>query len=331
MTSGLTVRSVLTAGEHVEIVNALPWVDRLVASALGPSQGATTVGAGDAPVSIVVEDARSPIDTRGWTTLGRDAWHRDGQVVIRDVATSGFDVRVSVTEDGPRFVYRWRPPPRTRAASMLLRTRARLLARAILLQYPALWWASTRGRVPLHAPAVGLEWGAALLAGPSGVGKSTLVFREIQSGHSAVSDNLSVSDGTSVWGVVEPVRTEGGSGPRAPHGRREMALTNRVPEVIPDRVVVLRRGPEVLVRACQAEVAERTLTAATYAAGELRRFWTFAAMLALGTGIGPAHPPVAAVARILTSTLSCIEIGLPSLDGVRLSDLLTSRPATTWT
>jgi hypothetical protein len=331
VTSGLTVRSVLTAGEHVEIVNALPWVDRLVASALGPSQGATTVGAGDPPVSIVVEDARSPIDTRGWTTLGRDAWHRDGQVVIRDVATSGFDVRACVTEDGPRFVYRWRPPPRTRAASMLLRTRARLLARAILLQYPALWWASTRGRVPLHAPAVGLEWGAALLAGPSGVGKSTLVFREIQSGHSAVSDNLSVSDGTSVWGVVEPVRTEGGSGPRAPHGRREMALTNRVPEVIPDRVVVLRRGPEVHVCECQAEVAERTLTAATYAAGELRRFWTFAAMLALGTGIGPAHPPVAAVAGILTSRLSCIEIGLPSLDGVRLSDLLTSRPATTWT
>jgi hypothetical protein len=322
---------VFTAGERVEIECALPWVERLIADTLGPSNEVQPAAEGHPDVSILIEDARSPFDTRGWAALARDASHRDGEVVVRDVGTSGFDLWTRVTEVGPRFTYRWRPPPRTLAASMVLRTRARLLARAVLLQYPMLWWAATRGRVPLHAPAVGLGSAVAVLAGPGGVGKSTLISREIQSGHPAVSDNLSVTDGTSVWGVVEPLRTEAASGRRVPHGRRETPLANRITTMSPDRVVVLRRGSDLVVRECPSELAERALVAGTYAAGELRRFWHFAAILALGTGIGPAHPSVTAVVGTLTSRLPCVEVELPTLDGIRLSDLVTSPRVPTWT
>jgi hypothetical protein len=318
-----------TAGELLELSCELAWADRLVAETFDGSEGGLGRLDGRSGVSVVVERSRASFDTRGWEVLGRDAWHRDGEIVIRDVATSGFDVRVAVTDGGPRFTYRWRPPPRTRAASMLLRTRARLLARAVLLQYPVLWWASVRGRAPLHAPAVETGSGAVLLAGPSGVGKSTLIAREVQVRHPAVSDNLCVSDGTFVWGLVEPIRTEEAAGRRAPHGRREGVLANRVAQLMPGRVVVLRRGKDRVVRECPPELAERALVAGTYAAGELRRFWTFAAMLALGTGVGRSHPPVSAVAAALSRRLPCIEVVLPDLVGVRLSDLLDPAPAPT--
>jgi hypothetical protein len=53
--------------------------------------------------------------------------------VIRDVATSGFDLYAR--QDGwvPDLVLRWRPPTRTHAAALVLRRRARLLASAVLL------------------------------------------------------------------------------------------------------------------------------------------------------------------------------------------------------
>ena len=71
------------------------------------------------------------------------------------------------------------------------------------------------------------------------------------------------------------------------YGRREVPLGGRVAAQVPDLIVVLRRGvrdqPEV--RRCDAAAATRWLVAGTYMAGELRRFWSFAATLSAGTGV----------------------------------------------
>jgi hypothetical protein len=314
-------RVVTTVGESVEVETGARWVSALLAESLG-GQGAEV----SAPSSlrIRVEDARRPFDGHGWTFLTRGVWVRDRALLMRDVCTSGFDMLLEWHGQEGQFTFRWNPPLRTRAANLALRSRFHLLARAALLQFPALWWAGTRGRVPLHAPAYARRQLTPLLAGPSGVGKTTLMARELADRACAVSDNLCVGDGERVWGLVEPMRAEHLAGRRMPHGRREGDLPNRVAVLRPDRVVVVRRGQRVELRPVDAEVAARVLTTGTYMAGELRRYWPFAATLAAATGLGPAHPPVLEVARTFASRLPCLEVGLPKADDLRLSDVLAT-------
>jgi hypothetical protein len=69
------------------------------------------------------------------------------------------------------------------------------------------------------------------------------------------------------------------------------------------------------------------LITGTYMAGELRRYWAFAATLAAGTDLGPSHAPVEAIARQLASRLPSVEIVLPRKPGVRLADLLSQMEA----
>jgi hypothetical protein len=313
-------KTVTTVGEMVQFETATRWVSDLLAESVG--------GADDAEASarnalrIRVEDAPRPFTDDGWTFLTRGAWVRDQALLVRDVCTSGFDALLEWDKQEAQFTFRWSPPPRTRAANLALRSRFHLLARAALLQYPALWWAGTHGRVPLHAPSYARRQLTPLLAGPSGVGKTTLLARELANGACAVSDNLCVGDGERVWGLVEPMRADHLAGRRMPHGRREGDLPNRVAVLKPDRVVVLRRGDRVGVRPLDAEVATRVLSTGTYMAGELRRYWSFAATLALATGLGPAHPPVVEVAHAFANRLPCLEVALPNADDLRLSDVL---------
>ena len=133
-------------------------------------------------VAIVVERDRRPFATEGWSTLARDAWHRDGAVVVRDVCTSGLDLHARVVEGIPVLTFRRRPRPTTLAANRVLPPRARLLTRCVLLQYPALWWAGTRERVPLHASLLRSGGHDVVVGGPSGVGKSTLIAAEVAAG-----------------------------------------------------------------------------------------------------------------------------------------------------
>ena len=92
-----------------------------------------------------------------------------------------------------------------------------------------------------------------------------------------------------------------------PHGRRERPLPARAPALAPNAIVVLRRGtPEPgALREADPETAAAAMIAATYMAGELRRYWGFAAALSAGTGVGPPHPPVAEVARTLAARMPC--------------------------
>lgn len=320
----------LTAGERLAIQCPRGWIaERIVEGA----DECFIPGPPDSPtVRVCVDPERKPFPVTGWTRLARDAWCRDGHVVLQDVATSGFDLHAWRDGQMTDLVVRWRPPRRTHAAALVLRERARMATRAVLLQYPALWAASTRGRVPLHAAALtagGQE--TVLLAGPSGVGKTSLVAEEIAARGSAVGDNLVVGDGCSVWGVVEPMHSDQGTGRRQPHGRRTMHLSGRVPVLKPSMLVVLARGTRHRVEECAPEAAARALIASTYAAGELRRYWGVHALLALGTGVGPPHPRVSETAAAFADRLRCLRVELPKVRGERLGDNLTTEGAEAWT
>lgn len=318
----------MTAGERLAVHSALGWVDDLLAPAIG--KAAEGAGRERPDVVVDIERSRAPFPVADWPHLGRDGRACDRAVALRDAATSGFDLLVEVADDDTVHVHvRWRPPQRTRLAGLLLRSRFRLLARAVLLQYPVLWRAQLRGRAPLHAPACEVAGRVLLLAGPSGVGKSTLVDRLLQEAGRATSDNLVVSDGFRAFGLVEPMRVSAAHpAPRAPrttHGRVERSLPRRADVLVPEVLVVLRRlpaGSPSHVARCTPEEAVRTLVGSTYMAGELRRFWGWSAALAVGSGRGPAHPPVSTVASILADRLPAVTVALGSLDEVSLASLL---------
>jgi hypothetical protein len=194
------------------------------------------------------------------------------------------------------------------------------------MQYPALWWAGVRGRAPMHASAWTSGGSTPLVTAPSGIGRSTLLRHELELGSCSTGDNLAVGDGTTLWGLVEPVRVEGGSGRRMPHGRREAAIAGRVEALDPDALVVLERGSDdrPTLRRCSSTKAERALVTSTYMAAELRRYWAFAATLAAGTGVGPAHPPVTEVASAFVAGQTSFSLVLGKSPGACLSELLTA-------
>lgn len=313
-----------TSGVDVGVESDLSWVSELLAECCGNSIEVDGVGRSrPAQLHIRVTRLRQPFELTGLSPVSRSTWAADGRMVMRDVCTSGFDLQLTFHDARPVFEYRWRPPMPSRAAALSLRSRFHLLARAALLQYPAMWWASTQGAVPLHAPVLKSNGVAVLLAGPAGVGKTTLIMREVDRGASATSDNLSVTDGLRCWGVVEPVRAEGMIGRRMPHGRRETQLKQREDCLIPQLIAVLGRSPNGLaMRRGSPRDAERSLVASTYMAGELRRFWGFAATLAGATDLGPAHPAVTDVAGTLSRRLPSIEVALPERHDVRISDVI---------
>jgi hypothetical protein len=311
-----------TAGEQIAIDCTVPWVAELIDEA---AAGELTNGnSGTGTLAVCVESTNRPFHNVMWEPLTRGAWRRGEEVVIEDVCSSGFDLLLNGGREQPEFNFRWRPTLRGQAAARLLRSRFILLARAVLIQYPALWRASLRGRAPLHASVCTAGDLQPMLAGPAGVGKSTLLAQELAAGGHAICDNICVSDGTTAWGLVEPLRVEGAAGRSMPHGRAERRMEGRATAMIPDLLVALKRGlAEVpTARKCDAETATRSLITGTYMAGELRRFWGFAATVAAGTELGPAHPPVERVARILASRLPCVEILLARRPGVRIVELL---------
>lgn len=307
-----------TAGEHIE----LNCHQRFLTGVLREGLVGQLTQDPDTPpdIRVTVEKSLAPFDTHGFDVLTRNAWHRPGEVLLRDACSSGLDLHVATTGPSLEIRARWRPPPVGRVAASILRSRARLLIRAVLLQYPALWWGQQRGRAPMHASvcSIGTDHGrSVLIAGPGGIGKSTIVNAELERGAIATSDNVCLSDGISAWGLLEPRRVPAGEtaskrGRRMPHDRREAPWTGRVDELMPILVLVLRRGTAKKTSCvrCDPDDAAKSLVAGTYMAGELRRYWAFASTVALGTGVGEVHPRVDQVARTLTADLPCWELTL---------------------
>jgi hypothetical protein len=313
-----------TAGERLVVECQIPWLEDLIREGAG---GELTEPEGAAAsVRVNVEAERRPFDTRGWEVLARGAWQRDGELVVENACTAGFDLHLRCTPNQATFTYRWRPPARERVAARVLRSRFHLLARAVLLQYPALWRAATRGRAPIHATACTADGSSALVTAPSGVGRSTLVLQELERGERATGDNLAVANGSCVWGLVEPLRVEGGGGRSMPHGREELPMRDRVEALVPDMLVVLRRGAseQASLVPCSPATAARSIVTSTYMAGELRRYWAFAATLSAGSGMGPPHAPIAEVASAFAERLPSFVLSLGTSRGARLSELLTT-------
>jgi hypothetical protein len=311
-----------TAGERVTIDCAPDWVaDLIVEGAAGELHEARSP---EGSVHVRIESESRPFDVRGWQLFARGVWRRRGQVVLENACGSGFDLCLTCAADRANFVSRWRPPAAQRAFARLLPSRFHLLARAALVQYPALWWAGTRGRAPLHASVVTAGAAAPLLTCPSGVGRSTLVLREAEAGGLSTGDNLSVGDGEATWGLVEPLRVEGGDGRRMPHGRREAPLPGRVHSLVPDSLVVLQRGnlDAPALTECAPAAAARALVTSTYMAGELKRYWPFAATLAAATELGPPVSQVSEVASAFAARLPCYTLTFASSGVVRLRELL---------
>lgn len=331
------VRRCVSAGLRVEVEPRLGWVGSMLDEALA---GDLLPGDERSPVDlhVRVEREHDGFDVAGWQVITRGVYASAGRVVMQDACSTGFDLMVEPSGSTLEVRARWCPSMRSRAAASLLRSRFHLLVRCALLQYPALWWAGVHGGVPLHVSAIRLgaplEDTVVLLAGPGGVGKSTLLETELAAGGRATCDNVCVLtsdpvDGVVASGLLEPLRLQGVGGRRMAHGRSERAWSGRVSELTATRLVVVRRGREnaAAVRPIDAEEAARALEGGTYAAGELRRYWPFAASLALGTGLGPVHPPVPEGALEAASLLPCSELLLPTWTGLRLADALTTAEA----
>jgi hypothetical protein len=280
-------------------------------------------------VHVRVEPGAGPFPLDGLDPLTRGAWAGRGRVVMEDACASGLDLRMVTHPDSLSVEVRPRPRLSQRGLALLAPARAQLLWRAAMMQYPVLWWAGVKGGVPLHVSAMSIDGEGVVLAGPGGVGKSTLLAEAAGAGVQALSDNLCVCFGSTLYGLLEPLRTEGGTGRRMPHGRREARWEARLEHLEAGRILVLGRGPESEVAMVPIRGAEaaRAIAAGTYAAGELRRYWAFAATLALGTGLGPAHPPVVASAHDLVRGLPCSAVQLPAVQppavpGPRLAELI---------
>jgi hypothetical protein len=326
------MRVVTTAGERIAVDSEIPRLTELLTAATG---GELCEAAPDgATVRLKVEAQRRPFEHDGWMLMARGVWAAPPRTLLLDACSSGFDLLVEPRGPTLHVSARYRPAPRTRAANAALGGRFRLLAGQTLLHYPALWWASLRGRVPLHVSVTRGAGGVTMLAGPAGVGKSTLLAAGLPRGEIATADNVCACDAHRAYGLVEPLRvdTPGAAGAgsargaaAAPHGRREYRMPSRATWLDPQRLVVLRRGAAragLTLTPVSSAHAAQVLVAGTYMAGELRRFWQFAATLALATGLGPAHPDVSGVASALADRLPCLELRLGDRPTVPIDDLL---------
>lgn len=323
--------TVSTAGTHVRVRSELSatLADLSAASGEAPRAGSDPVGTQQPQpdVTVTVERSRRPFSTAGMQPLTRGAWTDDqGRVVLASAGGSGWTQSWHLA-DRLSVVSRWTPSPAERGASLLLPARRRALEAQVLLHHPALWAAARRGLAPLHASVLEVAGLVVVLAGPGGLGKSTLVAEELASGARVCSDNVVASDGRTAWGLAEPLRlhsapdgrpgtttspgAEPSPGSRTTHGRREFAWSGRVESLVPDVVVVVARGAgPVRLSGIAPERAARALVAGTLAAGELLRLWPLSAVLGLATGHGPVMPDVEGVAHQLVSGRPCLELRL---------------------
>jgi hypothetical protein len=336
MSTRATSTLLRTAGSVVAVDDHLGALQAAALAAAGTCEPYTAAPNALADITVSLERGRRRFDLSDYEPVTRGAWvGPSGDTVIESAGSSGFVQHWSITEHGLQVRSRWAPSATEAAAAVLLPARFRALRAQVLVHYPALWWAAYQGHAPLHVSVLEIDGVAVLLAGPGGVGKSTLVARELAAGATATCDNLAVCDGVLAYGLTEPLRlpadvalgTRGGS--RTTNGRREQAWRGHVPTLRPDLVVVVRRGAQSgpQVRPISASNAQRALIAGTYAAGELRRFWPLAAVLALATGRGPVHPAVELVAGLLTARLPCFELQLGRRPGPPLAEMLADQLA----
>jgi hypothetical protein len=244
--------------------------------------------------------------------------------------------------DAVRRMRQWR-----RRAMMRQRRFPTLLA--YLVYYPCWWWLEqTRGLHPIHAAGVATADGTVLLAGASGVGKSTLsVAVALSPGARLLSDSFVLHEGPNVVPVREPVLLDAFSrawlGAKANELRplgRQYGLKRSGYHLPAERLaeagrasllVFPRRSPEPYVRPVSSEAACQRLSSGDLMINDLRRYWAFAAVLeqlAPSGLMARREAQLAALARSVT----CYDFGMtPSMSSdaatAALLDLLRGKTA----
>jgi hypothetical protein len=196
-----------------------------------------------------------------------------------------------------------------------------------LVYYPVFWWLERhRDTHPIHAAGVELDAGVVVLAGPSGVGKSTLsVALAGRAGARLLSDTFLLQCGGTVYPVREPLlldtwsrRWVGEAANRLQPIAWRYCLNRQgfhwpaagLSEGGPARVIVFPyRAAAPRVERVSSEAAHALLSAGDLIINDLRRYWAFAAVL---DTLDPS-PTMAvreqALAR-LTAAVPCFRIGL---------------------
>ncbi len=256
-----------------------------------------------------VDDLRDLYLSFGWRqkrlTVGGEFFHRLSNSAGRDRAR--------------RWLSRGRLPG--------LRRRRFTTLLYYLVYYPCWWWLEqTYGMHPIHAAGVRVGDAVILLAGASGVGKSTLaVALAGLPGAHLLSDSFVLHSGSDVWPVREPILLDEWS--RGWLGEAAAELEAVDTQYCLDRggyqlpagrwaeggraqvLVFPRRAPTASLRRLSAEEAHHRLSAANLIVNDLRRYWAFAAVLEQMAPAGLMARREAQLAR-LTAAVPCYEIGL---------------------
>ena len=286
--------------------------------------------------------------------VDRDLYRRDGELAWFRVDELP-DLRLCFAWDGARlrvegdYYHRLSKTPRRDQMSRLLyRRRLPQLRRRrfttllyYLLYYPAFWLLERRGWHPIHAGGVELPAGVAVFAGPSGVGKSTIVTGLATTpGARLLSDTFLVHRGPEVRAVPEPLLLDDRSRAwlgneaqlleRVPHryclGREGYHLpVERLRAAGQARVLLFpHRAASHSVRALTPAHARGRLRAGDLIVNDLRRYWAFAAVLEL---LDP-HPLVSereASLAVLAEQVPVYEVGVsPEMSREQIAELVAS-------
>jgi len=167
-----------------------------------------------------------------------------------------------------------------------------------LLYYPTFWLVERQGWHPIHAGAVELPNGIAVLAGPSGVGKSTTVTGlATTAGARLLSDTFLLHRGVDLRAVPEPLLLDersrawlGADARLLQHVRHRYGLgregyhlpADRLSAGGPARVLLFpHRAKTQYLRPLATDHARGRLRAGDLIVNDLRRYWAFAAVLEL--------------------------------------------------
>jgi hypothetical protein len=299
-------------------------------------------------------------DLRGWDRVDRDLYRRDGALAwfrIDDFPTS------TCASPGRSGARRRRPllPPaqQDRGRDWLrrvvyhrslpnLRRRRFTTLLYYLVYYPCFWWLEhERLCHPIHAGGVRLPNGVVAMAGPSGVGKSTLVAGlACDPSARLLSDTFLLHKGATVRSVPEPLLLDQwsrgwlGGGASALQPIRHRYSLGRNGFHWPDdqlvaggdvRLLVFpQRATSHYVRPLSPNQAQGRIRAGDLIVNDVRRYWAFASVLEV---LDP-NPLVQAREQSLAelvNTVPAFEVGLtadvPRSEMVGLIDHLLATAA----
>jgi len=197
-----------------------------------------------------------------------------------------------------------------------------------LAYYPAMWWHEAFAQAhPLHAAGVVGQNGAIVLAGPSGVGKSTLTVALMAAGGRPLAETFLLHRGREMTAVPEPVLLDAWS--RRWLGDSVAELTRAPGQFVFDRqgyhlaanmvsapavaIVVPRRATAAGAAPIPAAEAHRRISTGHQLIKDMRRYWAFAAAL---EALAPAGEVAGLMARReaaladLTRQVPCWELRL---------------------